>query len=114
MGISKKKFSLFELILAIGFIIFSIMVLYPFWQTLFYLFLIRTRFQAWDESMARTMDSGCISICVWLWKYNEGVCKYDYSNIIRNIFNCSVHNVGGLSSFKKGFAISVIQLQSSS
>lgn len=34
MGIGKKKFSLFELILAIGFIIFSILVLYPFWQTL--------------------------------------------------------------------------------
>lgn len=34
MGIGKKKLSLFELILAIGFIIFSILVLYPFWQTL--------------------------------------------------------------------------------
>ncbi|CAM4176272.1 carbohydrate ABC transporter permease [Lederbergia lenta] len=30
----KRKFSLFELILTICFIIFSIMVLYPFWQTL--------------------------------------------------------------------------------
>lgn len=34
MGIKKNRFSLFELLLMIGFILFSIIVLYPFWQTM--------------------------------------------------------------------------------
>lgn len=34
MGVTQKKLSLFELFLMVGFILFSIVVLYPFWQTL--------------------------------------------------------------------------------
>lgn len=33
MGVNRKKVSFFEVCLIIGFIIFSIIVLYPFWQT---------------------------------------------------------------------------------
>ncbi|MBO1004821.1 carbohydrate ABC transporter permease [Pseudogracilibacillus auburnensis] len=34
MGAKTKRFSFFELFLIIGFVLFSIIVLYPFWQTL--------------------------------------------------------------------------------
>ncbi|WP_274363148.1 carbohydrate ABC transporter permease [Paenibacillus thermotolerans] len=33
MGVGTKRFSLFEGVLIIGFIVFSMLVLYPFWQT---------------------------------------------------------------------------------
>lgn len=34
MRVGKKKVSLFEILLIIGFVLFSILVLYPFWQTI--------------------------------------------------------------------------------
>lgn len=84
MGRNKKRFSLFEIALVIGFCLFSSIVLYPFWQTFVLSFS--------DPNQASTLGSN-----LWpeRWITDAYQFVFGYSHIMKAYINTIVRTVTG-------------------
>ncbi len=106
MGIKKNRFSLFEFLLMIGFILFSIIVLYPFWQTMVL-------------SFSDPHQVSGLGMNLWpeRWIPDAYQFVFGYGSIMKAYLNTVLRTVsgtflivmftmsGGLSAVKKRFAI---------
>ncbi|MEK3888605.1 carbohydrate ABC transporter permease [Bacillus sp. FSL K6-3431] len=82
--VSKKRFSLFECVLIIGFVLFSIAVLYPFWQTLVL-------------SFSNPNQASSLGMNLWPEKWIPDAYQYvfGYGEIMRAYVNTIVRTVVG-------------------
>ncbi|MBO0991730.1 carbohydrate ABC transporter permease [Bacillus sp. SD088] len=84
MGIKKRKFSLFEICLVIGFCFFSFLVLYPFWQTFVLSFS--------DPNQASSLGAN-----LWPEKWISDAYQFvfGYGHIMKAYMNTIVRTVAG-------------------
>ncbi|NYE03420.1 putative aldouronate transport system permease protein [Bacillus niacini] len=84
MGATRKKISLFDILNVTGFILFSIIVLYPFWQTIVL-------------SFSDANASSSLGVHLWpdRWIMDAYEFVFSYGNIMRAYVNTIIRTVAG-------------------
>ncbi|EKN65196.1 binding-protein-dependent transport system inner membrane protein [Neobacillus bataviensis LMG 21833] len=84
MGISRKKISLFDILNVSGYILFSIIVLYPFWQTIVL-------------SFSDAKASSSLGVHLWPDRWITDAYEYvfSYGNVMKAYVNTIIRTVAG-------------------